>query len=69
MLQEWYALREQTDEAAWWVRKSGPEHYAEHLGRLREWVDELVSRRAQATELRPLNPDESAAILNAESTG
>lgn len=24
-----------------WVRKSGPDHYAEHLPRLREWVAEL----------------------------
>jgi hypothetical protein len=23
------------------VRKAGPEHYAEHLPRLREWVKEL----------------------------
>jgi hypothetical protein len=46
MLQEWYALREPTDEAAWWIRKSGSEHYAEHLDRLRAWVDELVAQRA-----------------------
>jgi hypothetical protein len=45
MLGEWYALTERTDEAAWWIRKSGPEHYAEHLGRLRAWVEELVARR------------------------
>jgi hypothetical protein len=45
MLEEWYDLREPTDEAAWWVRKSGMEHYAEHLGRLREWVAELIARR------------------------
>ena len=69
MLQEWYALREQTDEAAWWVRKSGPEHYAEHLGRLREWVDELISRRAEATGSTTPDPDGLAADLNAESTG
>ncbi len=25
------------------LRKAGPEHYAEHLPRLREWVDELRS--------------------------
>jgi len=24
-----------------WLRKAGPEHYAEHLPRLREWVKEL----------------------------
>lgn len=51
MLQAWYGLREPTDEAAWWVRKSGPEHYAEHLPRLREWVAELIDQRDK--ELQP----------------
>ena len=45
MLEAWFALSEQTDEAAWWVRKAGAEHYAEHLPRLREWVAELAARR------------------------
>jgi len=45
MLQEWYLLHEPTDEAAWWIRKSGGDHYAEHLGRLREWTAELIERR------------------------
>ena len=45
MLQAWFALSEPTDEAAWWIRKSGGDHYAEHLGRLREWVIELRERR------------------------
>ena len=67
MVQEWYALREQTDEAAWWVRKSGPEHYAEHIGRLREWVAELKRRRAEATEPDQPDPEASAAHLNPES--
>jgi hypothetical protein len=49
MLQAWAELKEPTDEAAWWIHKSGPEHYAEHLPRLREWVPELIARRAQAT--------------------
>jgi hypothetical protein len=31
-----------TVEADRWVRKAGPEHYAEHLPRLREWVKELI---------------------------
>jgi hypothetical protein len=48
MIQAWNGQREPTDEAAWWVRKAGPEHYAEHLPRLRVWVAELVSRRDQA---------------------
>jgi len=46
MVQEWYALAEPTDEAAWWIRKSGSDHYAEHVDRLREWVAELLARRA-----------------------
>lgn len=45
MLHEWYRLSQQTDEAAWWIRKSGADHYGEHLGRLREWVAELIARR------------------------
>jgi hypothetical protein len=45
MLQEWYVLTHKDDEAAWWIGKSGAEHYAEHLDRLREWVAELVGRR------------------------
>lgn len=45
LLGSWYALSEPSDEAAWWIRKSGPEHYAEHVGRLREWTEELTSRR------------------------
>ena len=46
MIQEWYALRHPTDEAAWWIRKSGSDHFAEHLDRLREWVAELIALRA-----------------------
>jgi hypothetical protein len=45
MIQTWEELREPTDEAAWWIRKSGVEHYAEHLDRLREWVAELIRQR------------------------
>ena len=45
MIQEWTLLREPDDEAAWWIRKVGVDHYAEHVGRLREWVAELVGRR------------------------
>lgn len=47
MVAEWYALVEPTDEAAWWIRKSGSEHFAEHLDRLRDWTNELISRRAR----------------------
>ena len=41
MLQEWAQLDEVTPDGAFWIRKSGAEHYAEHLPRLREWVAEL----------------------------
>jgi hypothetical protein len=46
MIQEWFLLRQRTDEAAWWIRKAGSDHYAEHMDRLREWVAEL--RRARS---------------------
>ena len=48
MLDVWAACRDTSDEADWWVRKSGVEHYLEHLDRLREWVDELRRRRGEA---------------------
>jgi hypothetical protein len=50
MVQGWALLREPSDEAAWWIRKAGVDHYAEHLGRLREWVAELVERRVTRPE-------------------
>jgi hypothetical protein len=50
MLEAWYALREPSDEAAWWIRKGAAEHFAEHLDRLREWVAELIARRAGESE-------------------
>jgi len=45
MRQAWAELPEPNDEAAWWIRKSAVDHYAEHLPRLREWAEELVARR------------------------
>ena len=45
MIEEWYRLREPNDEAAWWIRKAGGDHYDEHVPRLREWVAELIGRR------------------------
>lgn len=45
MLQGWYLLGDPSEEAAWWIRKSGCDHYTEHIGRLREWVAELTRRR------------------------
>jgi hypothetical protein len=49
MLQALAGLGEPDLEAAWWIRKSGGDHYAEHLARLREWVRELRRRRPAAT--------------------
>lgn len=45
MLEEWFDQPIASDDATWWIRKSGAEHYEEHLGRLREWVAELHRRR------------------------
>lgn len=45
LLDEWAHAGELDEEAGWWISKVGGDHYAEHLGRLREWVAELVSRR------------------------
>jgi Mycothiol maleylpyruvate isomerase N-terminal domain len=36
MLRVWHS-----PEADRWIDKAGPEHYAEHLPRLREWVQQL----------------------------
>jgi hypothetical protein len=43
MLQAWGELPELTPDAAFWIRKAGAEHYAEHLPRLREWVAQVTS--------------------------
>jgi hypothetical protein len=43
MLLAWDQLPDLTPEAAFWIRKAGAEHYAEHLPRLREWVGQLRS--------------------------
>jgi hypothetical protein len=43
MLQAWGELPELTPDAAFWIRKAGAEHYAEHLPRLREWVAQITS--------------------------
>jgi hypothetical protein len=45
MIEEWSRLGSPTEEAAWWIRKSGSDHYAEHLDRLREWCAELIASR------------------------
>jgi Mycothiol maleylpyruvate isomerase N-terminal domain len=41
MLRAWRSLSRTSPEADRWISKAGPEHYAEHLPRLREWVLEL----------------------------
>lgn len=48
MLDEWSVLREPDDEAGWWISKAGATHYADHLDRLREWVETLIAERADA---------------------
>ena len=48
MIEAWSLLVRPDDEAAWWIRKAGSDHYAEHLGRLRAWVAELIARRRSA---------------------
>jgi hypothetical protein len=45
MLTEWFGQPAATEDGAWWIRKSGSEHYREHLDRLRAWAQELQSRR------------------------
>ena len=42
MLRGWRSLPEVSPEADRWIAKAGPDHYAEHLPRLREWVKELA---------------------------
>lgn len=42
-LHEWAALEEVTPEAIEWFGESGPEHYREHLGDLRPWVERLTA--------------------------
>jgi len=44
LLRAWAQLPEITPAASYWVRKAGPEHYAEHMPRLEAWVEELSRR-------------------------
>jgi hypothetical protein len=48
MIAEWFGQPAAAVEAAWWIRKSGSEHYSEHVPRLKDWVAELRSRRPHA---------------------
>jgi Mycothiol maleylpyruvate isomerase N-terminal domain len=41
MLRAWRSLPGVSPEADRWIRKSGPDHYAEHVPRLRDWVQEI----------------------------
>src|SRR5690606_34671367 len=44
LLRAWAELPEVTPAADEWVRRAGPEHYAEHLPRLEAWLDEVGRR-------------------------
>jgi hypothetical protein len=44
LLGEVHQLEDLTDAAAVWLEKAGPQHYNEHLPRLKEWVAELQAR-------------------------
>jgi hypothetical protein len=44
LLRAWRELPKVTPAAAYWVRKAGPDHYAEHLPRLEAWVEQLSAR-------------------------
>ncbi|MGZ8580053.1 MAG: hypothetical protein ACXWW9_02055 [Actinomycetota bacterium] len=41
MLHAWTELPDTGETALGWIRKSGAEHYEEHLPRLQEWLREL----------------------------
>jgi hypothetical protein len=45
MLHAWTDAPADDERSAGWIRKSGPEHYREHLPRLEEWLTELNGRR------------------------
>jgi hypothetical protein len=45
MLEAWFSFGKPEEAATQWLRKAGAEHYGEHLGRLRDWVTELVYLR------------------------
>jgi hypothetical protein len=47
MLEAWFGLSGPDEAANQWIRKAGAEHYGEHLGRLRDWVNELIELRTR----------------------
>lgn len=56
MLAEFNDLPELSPEAVEWFRESGALHYAEHLPRLRAWVEELRARREGSEPGRRIPP-------------
>ena len=50
LLQAWAALTTVDAEVAWWIRKSGADHYDEHLERLGAWTVELLARRSSSSD-------------------
>jgi hypothetical protein len=48
LMRAWAELPDVTPAAAWWVRKTGPEHIDEHLPRLEEWLEELDRRAVES---------------------
>ena len=44
MLSAWGSVSDDDPEARRWIRKAGPDHYAEHLPRLRAWVAERAGQ-------------------------
>lgn len=52
MLEAWYGFREPSETATAWIRKAGAEHYAEHVPRLRAWVDDIIRMRDRPAEDR-----------------
>lgn len=53
MLRAWNDVSEGEDVALAWIRKSGPDHYREHLPRLRTWLHELRTSAGQQTQNLP----------------
>ena len=41
MRHAWTELPEQSDEALTWIAKAGPDHYRQHLPRLRAWLADV----------------------------
>lgn len=44
MLRVWGSVGDDIPDADRWIRKAGPDHYAEHLPRLREWAAEVTPK-------------------------